>query len=146
MYEIPDKPVWITKGLKEVLFIKSDIKYELQNWIDQKYQTGYEWKREHLIEFIIDTFLDEDALTKVEPHANIAGAVGPRVANKNEDEYVYGVDDEDIEKGDILSFTGKCAQHGCALLRRYKNPNQSYSDDREWVYKRIKKIDRLTPK
>ena len=70
----------------------------MQKWIDWNYQVGYEWKKEHLIEFIIDTFLDEDARTKVEPYANIAASVSSKVVNKNEDEYVCDVEDEDIEK------------------------------------------------
>lgn len=109
----------IRDNLEKVLYIKSDLRNDLAEWIFQNYQIeNREEEIRRLANFIVDTFLDEYASTRVKVRAITAPNRGPLEitpypVDEHDDYY-----DEDVEKGDILAFTRRCVNQGWRLIRK----------------------------
>ena len=109
----------IRDNLEKVLYIKSDLRNDLSEWIFQNYQIeNREEEIRRLANFIVDTFLDEYASTRVKVRAITAPNRGPQEITPYPVEEYDDYYDEDVEKGDILAFTRRCANQGWRLIRK----------------------------
>lgn len=116
----------VADRLKPIMGIKSDLREDLQGRIDLEYQIGYERKRIiDLVNYIIDTFLDRRAFTKVKVRESGTTLEVPKPSEIDEygdyedeyEDYSY-YDDEDLKKGDIVSFMRRCLNQGYRLIKR----------------------------
>lgn len=105
----------ITSDLTDIVGIKSDLRPDLFDWIQENYHIdGAEKRVRRLVDLIIDTFLDENAPRSIGLLATEGVLEGAEA--RHEDFY-----NEDIEKGDIVSFTDKALSFGYVIQgrRRY---------------------------
>jgi uncharacterized protein YlaI len=109
----------IRDNVEKVLYIKSDLRHDLAEWIFQNYQIeNREEEIKRLANFIIDTFLDEYASTRVKVRASTAVNRGSQQITQHPVDEYDDYYDEDVEKGDILAFTRRCVNQGWRLIRK----------------------------
>ena len=109
----------IRDNLEKVLYIKSDLRDDLLEWIFKNYQIeNREEEIRRLANFIVDTFLDEYESTRVKVRAITAPNRAPQDITRYPVDQYDDYYDEDIEKGDILAFTRRCANQGWRLIRK----------------------------
>jgi hypothetical protein len=109
----------IRDNLEKVLYIKSDLRDDLSAWIFKNYQVeNREEEIKRLANFIVDTFLDEYASTRVKVRAITASNRRPEEITRYPVDQYDDYYDEYVEKGDIVAFTRKCANQGWRLVRK----------------------------